>query len=79
MAYKRKTRDYYSIQQFTAQGWEEVNAEDTREDAKRSLREYRENQPEFPARFKVRREKITCGDCLQTFDICECRKGLQAL
>jgi hypothetical protein len=60
MAYIRKTRDYWSIQQYTGgqYGWEEVNAEDTWPDAQRSLREYRENQPEYPVRAKRKRERL---------------------
>lgn len=60
MAYQRKTRDYWSVQQWTGSqyGWEEVNAEDTWKDAKRSLAEYRENQPEYPVRARRKRERI---------------------
>lgn len=39
----RKTRDEYVIQGNYGYGWEDENCEDTREDARRSLREYREN------------------------------------
>lgn len=58
--YQRKTRDVYSIQQYTgsAYGWEEVNEETTITDARRSAKEYRENQPEYPVRIKKRREPI---------------------
>lgn len=41
MAYQRKTRDRWDIE--TNYGWEVENSEYTRADAKRSLREYREN------------------------------------
>lgn len=45
------------IQQYTeSHEWEDVNAEETPEDARRSLREYRENQPEYPCRKILRRE-----------------------
>jgi hypothetical protein len=64
MAYQRKTRDYWSIQQYTGQGygWEEVNAEETWLEAKRSLCEYRENQPEYPVRARRKRERIEGGN-----------------
>jgi len=60
MSYQRKTRNYWSIQQWTGSqyGWEEVNAEDTWKDAKRSLAEYRENQPEYLVRARRKRERI---------------------
>lgn len=43
MAYQRKTRDRWDIETNYGYGWEVENSEFTREDAKRSLREYREN------------------------------------
>ncbi len=43
MAYQRKTSDEYQIFQKTSEGWEEVCAETTWEDTKRTLKEYREN------------------------------------
>ena len=43
MAYQRKTRDRWDIMTDWGYGWECENSEYTREDAKRSLREYREN------------------------------------
>jgi hypothetical protein len=58
MAYVRKTRDYWDIEQQTLEGWEVVTSEVTRTDSRRSLREYRENQPEYPVRAVKRREKI---------------------
>lgn len=60
MAYIRKTRDVYEVQQWTGKqyGWEAVTAETTRKEAKERLREYRENQPQYPARLVVKREKI---------------------
>ena len=56
--YQRKTRDEWQIHQLTAYGWEEVSAYDTRTEAKADLKEYRENQPEFPARPVKARVKI---------------------
>jgi len=60
MPYIRKTRDYWSIQQWTGAqyGWEEVCAEDGWRAARQTLREYRENQPEYPVRARRKREKI---------------------
>jgi hypothetical protein len=45
MPYIRKTRDEYTIQQYTGSqyGWEDVTAEDTRTEAIAQLRTYREN------------------------------------
>lgn len=43
----------YIIQQYTESqyGWEDATEEENREDARERLKEYRENQPEFPARM----------------------------
>ena len=43
MAYQRKTRDRWDIETNYGYGWEVENSEHTRTDAKRSLKEYREN------------------------------------
>ncbi len=43
MAYQRKTRDRWDIETNYGYGWETENSEYTRADARRSLREYREN------------------------------------
>ena len=43
MAYKRKTRDRWDIETNYGYGWETENSEYTRTDARRSLKEYREN------------------------------------
>ena len=62
MAYQRKTRDYWSIEQHTSEGWEEACAENSIKKARERVREYRENQPEYPVRMKWRRERIeTCA------------------
>lgn len=37
-------------------GWEDVNTEETLKDARRSLREYNENEPQYPHRRIRRRE-----------------------
>ncbi len=57
MPYQRKTRDVFVIQGNYGQGWEDENEETTREDARRSLREYRENGPGQYRRI-TRRERI---------------------
>lgn len=58
--YVRKTRTYFAIQQYTGRehGWEEVCAEEQLSEARNRVREYRENQPEYPARWRRRRENI---------------------
>lgn len=56
MGYKRKTRDRWDIETNYGYGWEAENSEYTREDAKRSLREYRENLEAY-GRCQVRLTK----------------------
>lgn len=58
MSYVRKTRDEIDIQQLTAEGWETVHTEETWREAKARVREYRENQPEYPVRLKTVRVRI---------------------
>lgn len=60
MPYTRKTRDYWDIQQYTGApyGWESVSACETWKEAKQELRDYRENQPEYPVRARRKRERI---------------------
>ena len=58
MTYQRKTRDYWDIEQLTPQGWEVVNSEETNADRRRSIKEYRDNQPEYPVRSVKHRERI---------------------
>ena len=60
MSYTRKTRDVWNVQQYTGPqyGWETVCAEDRFRDARERLREYRKNQPEYPVRAKLCRERI---------------------
>ena len=43
LAYQRKTRDRWDIETNYGYGWEVENSEYNRVDAKRSLREYKEN------------------------------------
>ena len=56
MAYQRKTRDRWDIETNYGYGWEVENSEYTREDARRSLREYRENLQDY-GKCSVRRIK----------------------
>ena len=60
MAYQRKTRDVYEIQQDWGygDGWETVSSCDTRREAIEERKAYRENQPEAPVRIKKVREPI---------------------
>ena len=58
MTYQRKTRDYWDIEQQTAEGWEVVSSEVTRQDTRRCLKDYRENQPQYSVRSIKRRERI---------------------
>jgi len=55
MTYQRKTHDEWDIQQCFDGQWETVNTELTWEDKRRSVREYRDNQPEYPVRSVKRR------------------------
>lgn len=60
MAYERKTRDRWDIMTNWGYGWECENSEYTREDARRSYREYRENCAGRAAvRMEKHREMIT--------------------
>lgn len=61
MAYQRKTRDRWDIETNYGYGWEVENSEYTREDARRSLREYRENLQAYgkcDVRMVKRRESL---------------------
>jgi len=53
---KRKYREEFVIQGNYGQGWEDVNTETKWSDAKRSLREYDENES-YPHRRITRRVK----------------------
>jgi hypothetical protein len=60
MAYIRKTVDEYRIMTNYGYGWEVENTEDKYTDAKRSLREYRENT-NAQVKLKKKRVKIEGG------------------
>lgn len=57
MSYQRKTKDRWDIMTNWGYGWECENSEYTRADAKRSLREYREN---LAGRADVKDVNIDC-------------------
>ena len=58
--YIRKTKDEYEIQgNYGSQyGWERVTTEETWKDAKRQLKCYNDNEPDFPHRIVKKRIKI---------------------
>ena len=59
MAYERKTIDTWELQLNYGYGWGYTLTEVTREEAR--LKEYRENQPQYPARLvkkRVRKEEV---------------------
>ena len=53
--YARKTRDEYQIITNYGYGWEVENTENNYQDAKRSLKEYRENTN---AQIKLEKKRI---------------------
>lgn len=56
--YVRKTRDEFQLHQKTPSGWEEVTAYNTYKEALQGRREYRENQPEYEIRIRLKRVKL---------------------
>ena len=58
MAYERKTQDVWDIYGNYGEGWELVTAETTWKGTKQRLREYRENEPGVPFKWKKKRERI---------------------
>lgn len=73
--YQRKTTDEFTIQGNYGQGWEDVTAEDNRREARERLKEYRENEPQYPHRLITRRVKVaiirvhptaSCDTCAYT-------------
>jgi len=59
LPYKRKTREEWEIQANYGygHGWECVNTETTLENARRSLKEYRDNEP-YPFKIVKKRVKL---------------------
>lgn len=58
MAYKRKTQDIYEIQGHYGSGWEAVTEETTFSDARQMLKDYNDNETQYPHRIRKRRELI---------------------
>jgi hypothetical protein len=58
MTYVRKTRDVWEVQGNYGQGWECVTTENTWKEAREQVRVYRENEPQYPHRVKLVRERI---------------------
>lgn len=60
MAYKRKTKDLFVIQQDYGygDGWEDVDAHEKYIDASKAITLLRQNQQGVPARIKNKREPI---------------------
>ncbi len=60
MKYIRKTRDEYAVQGYYGPeyGWEDVCTEDTRKEARERLKEYRENETQYPHRMIKRRVRL---------------------
>lgn len=58
MAYVRKTEDEYRIYQDFGCGFEEIDCVETRKELKERLKEYRENQPEYPLRWRCVRVRL---------------------
>lgn len=56
--YTRKTKDVYVLQGNYGCGWESVLEEDKRKDAMERLKEYRENQPQYPLKVIKKRVHI---------------------
>ena len=57
--YKRTTKDEYEIQGYYlyGMGWEVVTTEENRKDARRCLKEYNDNETEYPHRIIKKRVK----------------------
>ena len=56
MSYIRKTEDVYSIMGNYGSGYEEVTTEETMEDALRCLKDYRDNEPQYP--FFIKKTRV---------------------
>lgn len=57
--YTRKTIDVWEVQvlYLPQYGYETVTCEDNKKEAYKRLKEYRENEPQYPSRLIKRREK----------------------
>lgn len=54
MTYTRKTHIEWDVQSNYGYGWEDVTTEETYREARERLREYRENEPQYPHRLRCR-------------------------
>lgn len=61
MAYKRKTRDVWRIYVNYGCGWEYEIAELTLEEARKRMREYELNCPQYPVKIVNGRDRIEEG------------------
>jgi uncharacterized protein YjlB len=52
---RRKWKEEFTVQGNYGQGWEDVTSEDTYSEARERLREYRENEINYPHRIVTRR------------------------
>ena len=73
MAYKRKTRDTWEVQQYTGRqyGWECATGAETYREARQYAKEYRDNQPEYPVRIRMVRERIEPNELVKCADCCD--------
>lgn len=62
MAYQRKTRDVWCLWVNYGQGYELELTEETREEARQRLKEYKENCPQYPCHITKHRERIEKDD-----------------
>jgi hypothetical protein len=53
--YQRKTHEEYEIEGNYGYGWEVVTTEETYREAREQLKCYRENEPQYAHRLRVRR------------------------
>lgn len=58
MAYQRKTKDVFHLFVNYGGRWEHEITEDTRQEIRARFREYRENCPQWPVKWKRVRERI---------------------
>ena len=56
MTYVRKTKDEYEIQGNYGYGWDVETVEETWKDALRCLKDYRDNEPQYP--FYIKKSRI---------------------
>lgn len=55
MEYERKTKDIYILMSNYGYGWEEELEEDTHEEIRQRIKEYRENTN---GQFKIKRKRV---------------------